>query len=232
MLVRLCDYYLTNRVVYLSLTLSLRVSPRSLLVSIYDCAETNSGRRLAGAWSVHSSTRTLDRASLQSACLPRPVWPGFVSSDSKSSAVRCEFRPCAPDFHWPSGLARRSMLHLHLHVPSIPGQNGPASEGGSAANSPSLGPVVAGSTASALQLAHDERESREQERLLPIANISRIMKKVLPDHAKMSKEAKAALQECVSEFIGFITSEASDRLVAEKRKTITGDDSQSKGGGR
>ena len=55
---------------------------------------------------------------------------------------------------------------------------------------------------------------------------SRIMKKVLPDHAKMSKEAKAALQECVSEFIGFITSEASDRLMEEKRKTITGDDSQ------
>jgi histone H3/H4 len=57
---------------------------------------------------------------------------------------------------------------------------------------------------------------------------SRIMKKVLPDHAKMSKEAKAALQECVSEFIGFITSEASDRLMEEKRKTITGDDSQSR----
>jgi nuclear transcription Y subunit beta len=79
---------------------------------------------------------------------------------------------------------------------------------------------------SAMQLSNEERESREQDRLLPIANISRIMKKVLPEHAKMSKEAKAALQECVSEFIGFITSEASDRLVAEKRKTITGDDSQ------
>jgi nuclear transcription Y subunit beta len=54
---------------------------------------------------------------------------------------------------------------------------------------------------------------------------SRLMKKVLPSHAKMSKEAKGALQECVSEFIGFITSEASDRLMEEKRKTITGDDS-------
>ena len=38
------------------------------------------------------------------------------------------------------------------------------------------------------------------------------------------KEAKAAIQECVSEFIGFITSEASDRLTEDKRKTITGDD--------
>lgn len=63
-----------------------------------------------------------------------------------------------------------------------------------------------------------------QERLLPIANISRIMKRVLPGHAKMSREAKSAIQECVTEFIGFITSEASDRLLEDKRKTITGDD--------
>lgn len=50
------------------------------------------------------------------------------------------------------------------------------------------------------------------------------MKKALPDSAKMSKEAKAAIQECVSEFIGFVTSEASDRLTEDKRRTITGDD--------
>jgi hypothetical protein len=32
------------------------------------------------------------------------------------------------------------------------------------------------------------------------------------------------VQECTSEFISFITSEASDKATAEKRKTITGDD--------
>jgi len=63
-----------------------------------------------------------------------------------------------------------------------------------------------------------------QDRLLPIANIGRIMKRVLPNHAKMSREAKSSIQECVTEFIGFITSEASDRLLEDKRKTITGDD--------
>jgi len=68
------------------------------------------------------------------------------------------------------------------------------------------------------------RDVREQDRLLPIANISRIMKRALPSNAKMSKESKSCIQECVSEFIGFITSEASDRLVEDKRKTITGDD--------
>ena len=36
--------------------------------------------------------------------------------------------------------------------------------------------------------------------------------------------AKEALQESVSEFISFITSEASDKCVKEKRKTINGDD--------
>mmetsp|Transcript_31786 Transcript_31786/g.82947 ORF Transcript_31786/g.82947 Transcript_31786/m.82947 type:complete len:97 (-) Transcript_31786:2827-3117(-) len=53
----------------------------------------------------------------------------------------------------------------------------------------------------------DDEESREQDRFLPIANISRIMKRVLPVNAKVSREAKEAVQECVSEFISFITSE-------------------------
>eukprot|EP00938_MAST-03A_sp_MAST-3A-sp1_P006844 g6844.t1 len=32
------------------------------------------------------------------------------------------------------------------------------------------------------------------------------------------------MQECVSEFISFITSEASDKCLQEKRKTINGED--------
>ncbi|KAK6935986.1 Transcription factor CBF/NF-Y/archaeal histone domain, partial [Dillenia turbinata] len=65
---------------------------------------------------------------------------------------------------------------------------------------------------------------REQDRYLPIANISRIMKKALPANGKIAKDAKETLQECVSEFISFITSEASDKCQKEKRKTINGDD--------
>lgn len=49
--------------------------------------------------------------------------------------------------------------------------------------------------------------SREQDRFLPIANISRIMKRNLPGNAKIAKDAKETVQECVSEFISFITSE-------------------------
>jgi len=69
-----------------------------------------------------------------------------------------------------------------------------------------------------------EEEIREQDRFLPVANIARIMKRVLPPNEKIAKDAKEALQECVSEFICFVTSEASDRCQTEKRKTINGDD--------
>ncbi|KAK3121126.1 hypothetical protein QOZ80_8BG0646560 [Eleusine coracana subsp. coracana] len=66
--------------------------------------------------------------------------------------------------------------------------------------------------------------AKEQDRFLPIANVSRIMKKSLPANAKISKEAKETVQECVSEFISFVTGEASDKCQREKRKTINGDD--------
>lgn len=67
-------------------------------------------------------------------------------------------------------------------------------------------------------------EVREQDRYLPIANIARIMKNELPEQAKIAKDSKEAVQECVSEFISFVTSEASDKCMQEKRKTINGDD--------
>jgi len=69
-----------------------------------------------------------------------------------------------------------------------------------------------------------DEELREQDRFLPIANVARIMKKAIPNNGKISKEAKECAQECVSEFISFITSEASDRCSQEKRKTINGED--------
>ncbi|KAI3518452.1 hypothetical protein L1887_07220 [Cichorium endivia] len=66
--------------------------------------------------------------------------------------------------------------------------------------------------------------NKEQDRFLPIANVGRIMKKVIPANGKISKDAKETVQECVSEFISFITGEASDKCQQEKRKTINGDD--------
>ncbi|XP_042026829.1 nuclear transcription factor Y subunit B-6-like isoform X2 [Salvia splendens] len=65
---------------------------------------------------------------------------------------------------------------------------------------------------------------REQDRFMPIANVIRIMRKILPPHAKISDDAKETIQECVSEYISFITSEANERCQREQRKTITAED--------
>ncbi|KAK1586773.1 hypothetical protein Q3G72_005982 [Acer saccharum] len=71
---------------------------------------------------------------------------------------------------------------------------------------------------------HNHNNNKEQDRFLPIANVGRIMKKVIPGNGKISKDAKETVQECVSEFISFVTGEASDKCQREKRKTINGDD--------
>ncbi len=62
------------------------------------------------------------------------------------------------------------------------------------------------------------------DRLLPIANISKIMKRTIPKLAKVSKESKELMQLCASEFIAIITARAKDICEIEARKAITGDD--------
>jgi len=100
-------------------------------------------------------------------------------------------------------------------VPAVP-MNSPMA---SAAAAASVGPSGVGGGPK-----EEYEEIREQDRYLPIANIARIMKNTLPDNAKIAKDSKETVQECVSEFISFITSEASDKCMQEKRKTINGDD--------
>lgn len=67
-------------------------------------------------------------------------------------------------------------------------------------------------------------EREIQDRNLPLANINRIMKRVLPVNMKVSKEALLEIQKCISEFISFITSEAGEKCLAERRKTLNGED--------
>ena len=97
-----------------------------------------------------------------------------------------------------------------------------------------------------------ERRSRDSDshaysdaNIRNFAPVARIMKTALPDNAKIAKEAKECMQECVSEFISFITSEgmqplvllvrvvsstklillsASEKCQQEKRKTVNGED--------
>ena len=97
------------------------------------------------------------------------------------------------------------------------------------------------------EIEHGSKELREQDRFLPIANVTKIMKRPVPRTGKVrvvcsgsgkelwvyqrrisyfqiAKDARECIQECLSEFISFITSEASDRCAEEKRKTINGED--------
>lgn len=57
----------------------------------------------------------------------------------------------------------------------------------------------------------DTEELREQDRFLPIANISRIMKKSLPDNAKIAKDAKETVQVCLVRATGPVPSRLSSR---------------------
>ncbi len=62
--------------------------------------------------------------------------------------------------------------------------------------------------------------------LLPVENIKRIIKNSFPDNinCKLTKESKDAFQEILSDFIGFITSEAAEKAALDNRKTIYGTD--------
>jgi histone H3/H4 len=68
---------------------------------------------------------------------------------------------------------------------------------------------------------------REQDRLLPMANVARLMANVLPKDAKISKDTKVMMQELVSEFICFITAEANDNCIAENRNAVSQEDLES-----
>ena len=68
-----------------------------------------------------------------------------------------------------------------------------------------------------------ERHSRDSEshaysdaNIRNFAPVARIMKTALPENAKIAKEAKECMQECVSEFISFITSEGKLTPLPEK----------------
>ncbi|XP_055827483.1 nuclear transcription factor Y subunit B-6 [Solanum dulcamara] len=74
------------------------------------------------------------------------------------------------------------------------------------------------------QAEDSECTIREQDRFMPIANVIRIMRRILPPHAKISDDSKETIQECVSEFISFVTGEANERCQHEQRKTITAED--------
>ncbi|EJD05502.1 histone-fold-containing protein [Fomitiporia mediterranea MF3/22] len=95
---------------------------------------------------------------------------------------------------------------------------GPSADGSTVPDQPQEAPELAEIS------EHEVGEYREQDRYLPIANVARIMKAAVPPTAKIAKDAKECVQECVSEFISFVTSEAAEKCGLEKRKTVGGED--------
>jgi nuclear transcription Y subunit beta len=99
-------------------------------------------------------------------------------------------------------------------------------------------------TPRALTKAGNHEQYSADANIRNFAPVARIMKTALPENAKIAKEAKECMQECVSEFISFITSEglfgykfpdipfvvadcpitASEKCHQEKRKTVNGED--------
>ncbi|KMZ69291.1 Nuclear transcription factor Y subunit beta [Zostera marina] len=68
------------------------------------------------------------------------------------------------------------------------------------------------------------RGEKPQDGYLPIANITRIMRRAIPDTVMISNNFKDFVQECVSDFIFFIISDASLKCKTERRRVITGED--------
>lgn len=69
-------------------------------------------------------------------------------------------------------------------------------------------------------MAEDDTNSFTRESL-PAANVTRIVREALPSTCRLSKDFKETLIESASEFILFVTSEANDICLADKRKMLT-----------
>ncbi|XP_060579862.1 nuclear transcription factor Y subunit beta-like isoform X3 [Ruditapes philippinarum] len=74
------------------------------------------------------------------------------------------------------------------------------------------------------QAAGGQIEGQEGEEQIDSGDNDDMPKDNEPLREQIAKDAKECVQECVSEFISFITSEASERCHQEKRKTINGED--------
>ncbi|XP_025822276.1 nuclear transcription factor Y subunit B-1-like, partial [Panicum hallii] len=59
---------------------------------------------------------------------------------------------------------------------------------------------------------------------LPMANVERLMRRVIPKGFRISSSSKQLTHDCTVEFAGFITGEASEQARAQHRRAITPED--------
>lgn len=125
-------------------------------------------------------------------------WFRFLSAslhhDSRVSAWSWEgLLPLKPARAW-RRLASKTAAHSHPGLMSH--------------DSPSKSPEAPrASSTSGGSKADRDRYDVYDANIRNFAPVARIMKNALPENAKIAKEAKECMQECVSEFISFITSE-------------------------
>ncbi|WVZ73879.1 hypothetical protein U9M48_022136 [Paspalum notatum var. saurae] len=60
--------------------------------------------------------------------------------------------------------------------------------------------------------------------MLPMANLVRLMRQVIPKGVKISSRAKQLTHDCAVEFVGFVAGEASAQAAAQHRRTIAPED--------
>lgn len=101
-------------------------------------------------------------------------------------------------------------------APAIPGASSPSSHG-IKIEPPGGPPAIPKSVRPGRHARRDRNEPDANIR--NFAPVARIMKSALPDNAKIAKEAKECMQECVSEFISFITSEGTQKSHAAQLQT-------------
>ncbi|RLN08564.1 nuclear transcription factor Y subunit B-1-like [Panicum miliaceum] len=59
---------------------------------------------------------------------------------------------------------------------------------------------------------------------LPMANLVRLMRQVIPKGVKVSARAKQLTHDCAVEFVGFVAGEASEQARAQHRRIISPED--------
>jgi histone H3/H4 len=61
---------------------------------------------------------------------------------------------------------------------------------------------------------------KESDVYLPASNVSRAMRASIPAPVAVSASAVRQLQACLREFIGFVTGEAKDHMLADRRRML------------
>ncbi|XP_058782184.1 nuclear transcription factor Y subunit B-9-like [Vicia villosa] len=66
--------------------------------------------------------------------------------------------------------------------------------------------------------------TRPEQNSLPLKNVTKIMRKGLPPHIKISDGAKEMAEQSASKFISMITKKATERCIRESRKILGAED--------